>query len=232
MSRVLLRQEAIRLRTEGKTYSEIRQALQVPKSTLSEWLSSLPLTELQIQRLERTRKLNKFLSIEKVRQTKLNKRTQRLAETYKKETSRLLPLTQKQLEIAGLFLYWGEGSKSMKGSVSINNTDPQVMKFVLYWLVKIMGAEKNRIRVYLHLYSDMDINQSKDYWKSELGIPLSQFANPYIKNSKRAEVDQKGFGHGTCTLVINDIRLKEKIMMGIKSIADYYGKSVGRYDII
>ena len=81
--------------------------------------------------------------------------------------------------------------------------------------------------MYLHLYSDMDIEIEKDFWSKELNIPLSQFTNPYIKKSTRKGVFHKGFGHGTCALYVFDARLKERIELGIKAIADhYYGKVV------
>lgn len=67
----------------------------------------------------------------------------------------------------------------------------------------------------------MNQEETLDYWSKELGIPKSQFSKPYVKKSKR-DIDQKGFGHGTCNLVVCDVRLKEKIMMGISAIADYY----------
>lgn len=67
----------------------------------------------------------------------------------------------------------------------------------------------------------MDINQELKFWSQELSIPLAQFRKPYIKESKRIEVDHKGFGHGTCCLVVHDIRLKERVLMAIKAIAEY-----------
>lgn len=225
MTKLLLRNKAIQLRQQGYTYSEIKRYLQIPKSTLSNWLCDYPLSNEENRLLNTSIKRNKLLSIEKIRNTKRNKRVARLDRIYQTEKNRLVPMSIEQMEIAGLFLYWGEGSKYMKGPVSICNTDPQVIKFSMNWLTSCYRTPREKIRVYLHLYSDMNQAETVSFWSNELSIPIDQFSKPYIKKSKRSEVDQKGFGHGTCTIVISDIRLKEKIMMGIKSIADYYSSN-------
>ena len=68
----------------------------------------------------------------------------------------------------------------------------------------------------------MDIKKEMKYWSRELKMPLKQFAKPYIKKSFREKLTHKGFGHGTCGLRISSILQKEKIMMAIKAISDYY----------
>lgn len=222
MARIKDRRKVIELRKIGKTYSEIRRIVHVPKSTLSDWLSKYPLTKEQIFILEKNRKRNKDLSIEKVIQTKRIKREKRLAKTYIDQKKNLLPLSSKEIYLVGLFLYWGEGSKSLKGAVSLSNTDPRVIKFFLFWLKRGLRIPRKKIRVLVHLYEDMDKNGELNYWSKELNIPRVQFTKPYIKKSKRLDIDQKGFGHGTCNVGVCDVRLKEEIIEGIQAISDYY----------
>ncbi|MCL5439198.1 MAG: helix-turn-helix domain-containing protein [Patescibacteria group bacterium] len=224
MTRIIDRQKAIRLRKQGKTYSEIKKELKISKSTLSDWLSNFYLTNEQLKLLEKSIKRKKELAIEKYRGTMHSKRETRLEKIYDIQKRTILPLLKKELDIAGLFLYWGEGNKNLQGPVSINNTDPQVLLFTLYWLTKIIMVPKEKIKVYIHLYADMNIKKEINYWSTTLNISLSQFNKPYIKKSKRIDLDQKGFGHGTCALVVNNVRLKEKILMSIKVIADYYSR--------
>ncbi len=220
MARIKDRQLAIELRKQGKTYSEIRKELSISKSTLSDWLSKLPLTSEQIKNIEKSRKNNKFLGIEKIRITKQNKREARIKKTYENQRTYWGKLSKRELELAGIFLYWGEGAKNMKGPISVNNTDPAVLKFALYWMVNGLEIPKEQIKVTLHLYKDMNIKQEMDYWSKELKLPLSQFAKPYIKESTRINLTHKGFGHGTCGLLVSKILLKEKIMMAIRAISD------------
>lgn len=226
MARIIDRQKAIELRKQGKTYSEIKRILGISKSTLSNWLSDYPLSKQQLSLIEKEAKNNKNLGIEKTIITKQKKREERLENIYKVEKNRWLALSLRELELAGLFLYWGEGKKSMKSSLAINNTDPQVVKFALHWMTKALKIPKNKIKVELHLYSDMNMPEELLFWEKQLGISKYQFSKPYIKTSTRINIRHKGFGHGTCGLVVNDIRLKEKVMMAIKAVADYSSEKV------
>ena len=222
MTRVLDRQKAVVFRKQGKTYSEIKQSLGVSKSTLSYWLSNYPLTSGQLRKLKEKIKNKKYLAIEKTRLTKLQKRDMRLKDTYQEEKRKWLPLSKRELFIAGLFLYWGEGIKNIKAAIGVNNTDPSVVKFYLYWLTKVLEVPKQKLRVYVHLYNDMTINTELKFWSKELKIPESQFIKPYIKPSSRINIEHKGFGHGTCGIYVQDVRLKEKIIKAIEAISDYY----------
>lgn len=222
MARIKDRQKAIELRKKGKTYSQIKNELKIPKSTLSDWLQDFPLTEEQINELNKNKKLSKQIAIEKTIIVKKNKREKRLKDTYIREKHNWKRLTQKELVLAGLFLYWGEGKKGMNGQVSINNTDPNVIRFALNWYINGLYVPKEKIRIDLHLYNDMNLTNELNYWSDLLNIPLAQFFKPYVKQSSRININQKGFGHGTCGLVVNNVLLKEKIMMSIKAISDYY----------
>ena len=222
MTRTLDWQKAIELRKQGMTYSEIRQILGASKSTLSYWLSSYPLTETQFKNLQKKIKYRKYLAIEKIRLTKLRKRESRLENTYKNEKKTWLPLSHRELYLAGLFLYWGEGVKNIKAAIGLNNTDPKVVKFYLYWLTKVFKVPKNKLKVYVHLYKDMDINTELGFWSRQLGLSTKQFLKPYIKSSTREGLEHKGFGHGTCGIYVQDVRLKEKIIKGIEAISDHY----------
>lgn len=220
MARTYDRQKAIELRKQGKTYSEIRGKLIVSKSTLSDWLSKYPLTRKQMSLLVKNKRNKRYIAIEKNRITKQKKREARLNKTFLEEREKWKLLTQKELELAGLFLYWGEGAKRINGPIALNNTDPKVLKFTLYWLIYGLKIPKEKIKVFVHLYNDMNIEEAVEFWSKELKIPKTQFAKPYIKASKRASLTHKGFGHGTCGLVVSNIRLKEQIMMGINAIAE------------
>lgn len=154
----------------------------------------------------------------------LKKKEERLGNYYKEGKKKWLPLSKRELCLAGLFLYWGEGSKYDNGSFCIANTNPQIIIFSLFWLTYTFAVPKFKIRILLHLYSDMDIDRETEYWSNLLDLPKSQFSKPYIKENKLSSLDRKGFGHGTCNLMVFNKILKDKILMAIKAIADRYGR--------
>lgn len=222
MSKVKEYTRVIQLRKLGLSYNQIKLQVRVSKSTLSRWLKDLPLSKEQIDLLRG----KNHQRIERYRESMKKRRETRLNQVYLESRKQLLPLSKKELLMAGLFLYLGEGNKGLKNAVSVNNTDPAVMKFYYYWLKKILKIPGDKIRVYMHLYKDMNIEEELNYWSKWLKIPRSQFIRPYIKESLRSSIQQKGYGHGTCALVVHDTRLKERIILGLKSILDHYGSVI------
>lgn len=223
MSKILLREKAITLRSKGYTYSQIKSEVNVSKSTLSIWLRKLPLSVEQIEILSKNKEKSKELGREKFRATFQNKRLMRLKEVYKKQRTNLLPLSQKELFLSGLFLYWGEGEKT-HGIISISNTDPRVIKFAIFWMVESLNIPEEKIKVQLHLYKDMNIEETINFWSTSLNIPKEQFYKPYIKKTNREGLTYKSFGHGTCKIIYSSVDLSEKIAMSIKAISEFYGE--------
>jgi hypothetical protein len=208
---------AIELRKLGWSYPAIKSELKVSKASLSLWLHKYPLTEKQIRQLS----LSRARRIEHFRETFQRKRQTTLDKIYEVEKVSLLPLSRREEYIAGLMLYWGEGLKRSWGCVSFSNTNPTFIKFAMHWLIDCCAVSAQKLKVRFHYYSDMDVEKENIYWQKILGLPLSQFRNPYIKQSLRSQIKEKGgFGHGTCDLMVYDTILKEKILMGIKVIAD------------
>ena len=224
MARLKDREKALSLRKAGKSYSQIKSELGVGKGTLSIWLRDYPLSR------GRMRELRDFNEkrIEKFRLTMRRKRDDRLKTFYKQQKHAILPLINKRsLYLAGILLYWGEGFKRAR-EAGITNTDPSIIKFFLYWLINFWKAPKEKVRIQLHLYSDMDIVKEKLFWSKTLNIPLKQFTQPYIKKASSVRTNHKGrFGHGTCVARVSDTRLAEKIQMSIKVISDKYDKIEG-----
>ena len=72
----------------------------------------------------------------------------------------------------------------------------------------------------------MNAQLELNYWSKALDLPLTNFNKPYIKESKRTNIIHKGFGHGTCGVMINNTRIKEKVMMSIKVIKAMYSKQI------
>ena len=219
MARLIDRRRVIELRKQGKTYSDIKIETGISKSTLSGWLKDYPLSENQLILLSEKIENRRSVAVEKCRETKRWKREIRLTSILEEEKVKLLPLSEREMYFAGLFLYWGEGNKRIQGQVSLNNTDPKVLRFYLKWLIDSLKVDKEKIKVCLHLYRDMEVEREMNFWVNVLGIPKNQFLKPYIKDSNRTGLDQKGFGHGTCGLMVNNVRLKERIIQGIEALS-------------
>jgi len=223
MAHFTKKDQALRLRRQEMSYSQIKQAIGVSKSTLSNWLKDYPLSKQQIDKLRGKNEQR----IERYRETMRKKRERRLLDIYEKERKRILPLSNKEIFIFGLGLYWGEGSKTRNASLSVSNTDPSIIKFFIFWLEKSFNVPKQKLKVNLQLYQNMDIEQELLFWEDALQLARSQFNKPYIKKSSIKAINHKGgFGHGTCNVGIGNVKLSETILMSIKAISDKYSMRV------
>ena len=211
------RREAIRLRRIGRPYSEIKKLLAVSKSTLSYWLRGIELTAVQRKRIDSDWVIKR---IETYRET-VRHRTERLEQRRLMEAKRSIgKITRRDLRIAGLFLYLGEGQKGNRWAVGISNSDPEVIRFAVRWLTNILAVPKDKIRLYIHLYKDMDYAKEFNFWSRVSGIPLSQFRKPYIKKSLLSDIDYHTHGHGTCNILFGSGLIKQTIMAEIKIVMD------------
>lgn len=212
MSQKDLKQKAIQLRMQGLSYSQIKESIKISKGTLSAWLKEYPLSEERIKALRG----NNPKRIERFRNTMAAKKEERLRISYKKVAHDLGALNNRDILVAGFFLYWGEGSKTSAATTALTNTNPAMLIFFIKWL-KLLGVKKSDMRVKLHLYSDMDIEKTKTWWSKKLGIPLVQFRKSYVKDSPQSSAVYKGyFRYGTCTVIYDDVALLNYILMGLK----------------
>lgn len=208
---------AINLRLKGKSYSQIKSQLKVSKSTLSNWLQDYPLSEKRIREL---RDLNPQ-RIERYRATRASQKKTRLDAVYIKEKKTLLPFSKRDLFIAGLFLYWGEGGKTANAQLTLTNTKPSIIKFFILWAKDVLQTDKKDIIFRLHVFGDMNPQEEISVWSKELKVSRNQFRKCYVKKTLSSSVTYKrSFGHGTCDAIIRGARLSEKVLMSLKAIED------------
>lgn len=221
MTRTADKEKAILLRKGGKSYSEIKELLGVSKGTLSVWLRDIHLSAKQLRQV---RDFNPR-RIERYRETRRKQREARLELAYGKARHDIGEITPRELFIAGLYLYWGEGAKTTRHSILLANTDPAMMRAFLDWL-DIVGIPRKSVRVKLHIYKDMNAKKEIRFWCKETGLSSKNFRPPYVKKSNLSSVTYKnGYGHGTCNVVFENARVWEYISMALKRIKELHARS-------
>lgn len=217
MARIKDKSKAIELRKKGMSYSQIKAELGISKSTLSGWLCNMPLSEKRIKELQ----ADSPMRIERCRNTKMRKRQDRLNSVYEIVARDIGKFSKRDLFLAGLFLYWGEGTKVNKYLTAFTNTDPVMVKFFVKWITTCFDIKKEDLDILLHLYEDMNIESATKFWSKELDIPLGQFKKPYVKASKLSGLTYKnGFGKGTCNVRIGGRNLAEYVSQALKYMRD------------
>ncbi len=99
-----------------------------------------------------------------------------------------LSFEEQELMIAGIMLYWAEGSKIKKQegvvcgkTVDFANSDPKMIQLFLKFLREICRVDEKRLRIYLYCYANQNVVRLKNYWSELTKIPLSQFTKPYVR---------------------------------------------------
>lgn len=225
MAKSELKIQARKLRESGIGVNNISLQLKVAKSTVSSWVRDIILTVDQLERLRN----NSIVGAERGRlQSALNQKQKRLSliEKYKKDgISNIDKLNKRELLIAGVALYWAEGSKA-SGQASFCNSDPTLVNFMIKWFEQCLNVDKSRMAV------KVGINQIhrgreevvKKYWSDIVDIPLSQFRKTSFKkvfNKKKYSNFNEHYG----TL---EIKILKPSLVYYKILGLIYGLSKSR----
>jgi len=194
-----LKQRIIILRKSGKTYTEIRKIIgvNIPKSTLSDWCSSISLSPKQRQRVEYLiqRGTNKGRAVALVvNKLKREKYIRTVRDRINHLSGKLKDRNTAKIALA--MLYLGEGSKNQRGSLMFGNSDPLVIRLFLNLLRRCYDVDENKFRCTLQCKADQNIKRLEKFWSKITDIPLSQFykarIDPRTIGKPSRKLDYKG----------------------------------------
>lgn len=204
---------AIDLRRKGKSYKQIRDELRIPLSTLSDWFSKVDWS------VDLKKKLSRALIAEStVRIVELDRiRGEHLARVYaearNEAAKELETLKYNPLFIAGIMLYWGEGSKSPKDSIKLANTDPEMISLYVQFLLKACKIPVEKIKANVLIYPDLEERTCRAYWASKSGLPWGNFTKSVLIQG-RHKIRRPNWG--VCTVTVSSTYFKQKILEWIK----------------
>lgn len=186
MFKLKLKKKAIKLRKQGKTYSEILKEIPVAKSTLSLWLRGVGLSVRQHQKITEKRKQGQKRGAEGQRNKKIKKQTRLIKDAQDEIKS----ISHRELWLIGIALYWAEGSKEKEYNsgtrVSFSNSDPKMLALFIRWLKECVKVPDNYISsdLYIHESHKGNIEEILKKWSSLLKLPSSFFKHTYFKKNK------------------------------------------------
>ena len=219
MAKIKEKELALQLRKQGRSYNQSKKEVGVSKSTLSIWLKNLPLSRKRLKELRDWSQIR----IEKYRATRSKQREGILNTIYNEQKKAIFPISKRELFISGLFFYWGEGGKTVLSQLSFSNTDPSAIRAFVSWLEKCLNVKKEKVKIRLHLYENMDIGSETNYWKKIIGVSQNQFRSPYIKKTKTHSISYgNGYNHGTCNIILGNAILSKRVLMAIKALRDHF----------
>ena len=182
------------LRKQGLSYNEIKQKLELSKSTISLWCRDVILSKRQKQRL-----WHNWLTSPKLGGlANHERREQEILEIKRAARNEIQKLNGETFRVAGIMLYWAEGTKTQ--STAISNSDPRIIKLMVGWFKKVFNIAPIQLKAHLHIHYGNDEKKIKKYWSQLTGIPLKNFGKSFIKPA--------GTGHRTNILPNGIIKIR------------------------
>ena len=212
-----LKNKAQLLRKNGYSYNEILKQVRVSKDTISRWCRDVVLTKSQKLRLYK-KKYSGGLRGCIIGAKKKQKEREELTKKLLKEGIREIgDLSKRDKFIAGIALYFAEGSKGDE-HVCFSNSDPRAIKFMIEWLRKVCGAPIKKFRGSLYLHDNLDEKKAKKFWSELTEIPLNQFTKTYIVKNNPHRLRKVKHIYGVLRITVNNVNLHRRIMGWISGV--------------
>lgn len=175
-----LRARARDLRLQGWTYDQIQLELGCSKSSISLWVRDLP-------KPERKRTPEEAAAISRRGwEATLQRREEERQHTKQISQRSVGDLSDRELFLAGVVLYWAEGAKDKtysnqrRENLQFINSDPNVIRFYMRWL-ESLGVERERMRFRVSIHESADVTAAEAFWAELVGIDASALQRTTLK---------------------------------------------------
>ena len=224
------REQALKLRLSGKSYSEISKFLGVPKGTLSYWFSGLQLSDKAKERIRKRVAAGTLHGLVSRNKNQTHRAIQRARNARKNARGMIRNITRDDLRLIGSALYWAEGYKRIhiRGgrevtyhAVSLTNSDGDLIKIFLRFLREVCEVPNERIYVSVRIYEHMNEQKVLMFWQKITGLPMKNFRKSYYGVSKSSQ-GQRPFNrlpYGTAQIRVGNTELFHTIMGWIEGLA-------------
>ncbi|PPS73939.1 MULTISPECIES: terminase gpP N-terminus-related DNA-binding protein [Streptomyces] len=196
-----MREKARELRLQGWTYDQIEAELGCSRSSVSLWVRDLPKPEPRYTPEEQLALMQAGLA--RLRATQDEER-ERVKEAASQEAGQL---TDRELFLTGVALYWAEGAKSKpydrRERAVFVNSDPGVIQVYLAWL-DLLGVDRERLRFRVLIHESADVDAAHRFWAKVADVDTSVFAKPTLKkhNPKTVRKNTGDDYHGCLAVTV------------------------------
>lgn len=201
------RKRITQLRLRGKSILEICKETGEAKTTVQRYVREIKVPK-------------KYRDLLREKQGGSRDRAKYLRECAIEKSAAILgTLSDRDLLLLLIGLYWGEGTKR---DFSIINSDPSLIQTFIHCL-DVIQVPKNRITLSLRVHSDISISDSKRFWSHATGLPIKCITRiEVIHGKKRGKLP-----YGMCRVrVTNGIRDRVFVQSSISFIGKYCASSI------
>ncbi|MEV0007274.1 hypothetical protein [Streptomyces sp. NPDC047973] len=174
-----LRAKARELRLQGMTYDQIQVELGCSKGSISLWVRDLPKPTPSRSTIEQARLAGRMRW-----DHELAVRDEARQRTKARAKEEIGNLTDRELLLIGVALYWSEGAKDKpydrRENLTFVNSDPGMIEVYLAWLA-VVGVTPDRICFRVMIHETADVEAAERYWAELVGIDTSALRKTTLK---------------------------------------------------
>jgi hypothetical protein len=205
------------LRRLGLSYGEIMELVPVKKSTLATWCREIQLSLDQLRALKE-RRPSTVRGVPRDTHRKRRREIELIRAQALLEAEHLLA---DPFWVAGVALYWGEGTKSVR-RLALANADAAALRLFKQWSECYLPPNDGW-RGRLNLHANNDEPAARAWWADQLGVPVSDFTKSYIKPDGTGH-RKNTLEYGVCTLIKRRSgNAYQSTMAWIEFLQDLYG---------
>lgn len=213
------------LREGGCSIAEIAQKLHVAKSSVSLWVRDVTLSQIQTDEL--SGRPHTRAAVEKRRSVRLRNELQHREHIVDSAASEVAVLSNDQLFVLGIGLYWAEGAKTRRSIVQFTNSDARLIEVMMVFFKTFCDIPKAKYRGHIHIHEHLDAGRAREHWSRVSGIPKEQFFKTTVQHKRAEKIGKDSLPLGTFSIYICDTRLHLRIlgwMRGLHKQTSMYGR--------
>ncbi|MFF0076676.1 hypothetical protein [Streptomyces sp. NPDC005494] len=198
-----LREKARELRLQGMTYDQIQVELGCSKSSISLWVRDLPKPVRSRSDIEQARLAGRLRW-----EHELAVRDKERQRTKADAQAEIGDLTNRELLLIGVGLYWSEGAKDKpydrRENLTFVNSDPGMIETYLAWLAAV-GVTPDRICFRVMIHEAAEVEAAERYWAELVGIDASALQRTTLKkhNPKTVRKNTGDSYHGCLVIRVS-----------------------------
>lgn len=212
------------LRKEGLSLQEISDITRNSKSSISYWCKNIFLSPQQLTQLRERRKTAGSKALLAYSERKRKDRLLRIEMAMRKGKDDVRKFDKRDLFITGLALYWGEGYKKGNDELGFTNSDPSIIKLILWWFKEIYLVKDKEfiLRVSINATHEQRGKTIISFWSKITGINKRQFTKTSVISSRSKKIYGNGDGYfGTLRVKVRrGTELRRRIMGSIKALEE------------
>ncbi len=223
------KENAINLRKQGLSYNLISETLQVPKSTLSNWLSKIDFSkEIKAKNISNARQ-KASENITKYNHKRSISYQQKTAQQILDYSMQVEKISRNELFYIGLGLFLAEGSRKEKWMVRFVNSDPLIINIAMRFFREICQIEEKTIRMRIHIHDNCVYEDSLEYWSALTKVPKDLFYRPQtlISKSSKSKRNTNQLKFGTLHVTIMNADILRKLIGWTQGVASQFDNKPG-----